>query len=137
MLVGSGGDFVVAGSGSLSWSLGEIVTSTETNAPNTLTQGFQQVDRSNVSVDELFQEHISVYPVPFQTSITISYEALDESFDILVYASNGQLAYSTPAINAISGNLSLDLSSLEPGIYVLTLENQANGEQFFRRIIKT
>ena len=136
-LVGSDGNYSSDGNHSLSWSLGENVTSTEVNSPDILTQGFQQVDRSNIGLQELLGSDFSVYPVPFDTEITIEFNDPHEVYLISIFSSSGKLAHETADINAQNGILSIDLSFLQSGTYLLRLKTKNDQKTHYRRIVKT
>ncbi|MCP4437479.1 MAG: T9SS type A sorting domain-containing protein [Aureispira sp.] len=77
-VVATTGSFGTASTGTtLSWTVGEVITTTESSSTATLTQGFQQPIMVNiVAVNELIPEklHLQVYPNPTTEQVTIKKE---------------------------------------------------------------
>jgi len=136
-VIASDGNFATTVDGSLSWTLGEIVTETFT-LTNHLTQGFQQNYEDLVSIDELGQEIVfSVFPNPFQGEITLQVsDALpDYQIKVLDYQSKilfERQIFFSPGVEKIS----IDLSNLSEGYYLLVLEVPAQHIQTIRSIVK-
>lgn len=75
-VIGSAGTFATSASGSMSWTIGEVMTETYSSAGNFFTQGFHQPDTSFViSVIENSQPNISVYPNPIIDNVVIDFSA--------------------------------------------------------------
>lgn len=98
-VIASSGDAASGGGVSLSWTIGEILTTTETGGGLILHQGFQQGldDQSQfwpVSLDEApLVTKLLIYPNPAETHLWIEAEEAAE-LDIRVYNSAGQLIHS-------------------------------------------
>lgn len=135
-LIGSTGDHLTSPNGTLSWSIGEISTATFTNSSEYLTQGFHQVDRRFVNIEELLGSEIKVYPSPFESDIIIDFPEINEKMNLYIFSYSGQLVYELRNFNTFSGSLSVDLSSLSRGGYLLEIKSLTSETQFFRRIIK-
>ena len=75
---------------------------------------------------------LKVYPNPFTQKVSISFENLiqGEAFELVIKTLEGRTVYNEPLFSDIS----IDLSFLDKGIYLLTLRN--NHFQFTERIIK-
>ncbi|MFK7950895.1 MAG: T9SS type A sorting domain-containing protein [Saprospiraceae bacterium] len=71
-VIGSAGNEFVSNDVQLSWTLGEIVTTTLSTPNETLTQGFQQTELFAVSTRDVKNNYeISAYPNPFRDVIYI------------------------------------------------------------------
>jgi hypothetical protein len=136
-VIATDGNYAATIDGSLSWTLGEIVTETFSLTDH-LTQGFQQNYEDFVSVDELGQEIIlSVFPNPFQGEITLQVsDALpDYQITVLDYQSKilfEQEVFFPPGVEDIS----IDLSDLSEGYYILRIEIPEQFMQTIRSIVK-
>lgn len=114
----------------LSFSVGEAVTSTRSNSGTMLTQGFQQNFKTYyVSVEEftVSPAGISVYPNPARSSINLSFgNRLFEggNLQLAIYNGSGQLMKQVDDAARNSDKVyELDISSLSPGIYYLSVAN--------------
>ena len=130
VLAAAGGYYLNAGAGmSLSWTLGEPAYTTLISSEVILTQGFQQGNLLGTEIEKPVagKGDIRVYPNPASSEVSIAValpntkgNATVEIFDI-----TGRMVKST--IVAITGHepCRLDVSKLQPGIYLLslTLEN--------------
>ncbi len=129
----SGGDHH-AGGYSLSWTLGESVTESFVAGSFILTQGFHQPTLTVVSVPELADPEISVraYPNPVDDhlSLHIDHEA-PESFRYVLGDMHGRPILS----DRMHGQESqLQMSSLPPGIYILSVFHENNTMHTFNII---
>lgn len=124
-VIGSQGDFSSASQGSLSWTVGEIVTETFTSINGTFTQGFQQLILSDASLSELagsFQ--LEVYPNPFHTTISILGLGITGEYQVTVIDVSGKTIHrSVIDIPSATQLYQLDLSHLASGTYHLHLSS--------------
>ncbi len=126
----------------LSHSVGEAVTSTRSNSGTMLTQGFQQgLKLYYVSVEEftVSPAGISIYPNPARSVINLSFDnRLYEggNLQLAIYNGSGQLMKQVDNLSQNSDKVyELDISSLSPGIYYLSVANTKF--QTNHKIIKT
>ncbi len=106
---------------SLSWTLGEVATTTLKKAPYILTQGFQQANilvSSDVTSDELAQMDLSVFPNPAVDHVQISMRNYREGISLNISDLAGKSVLSK---TNISSTETIDLSSYASGNYQLTL----------------
>ncbi len=104
--------------GSLSWTMGELISETVSDTSNTLTQGFQQGSYSVVSVvDELAQPtiNISAGPNPVTSLLNIKSDVSDP-IHTKVIDLQGNIVYEQSFEN---GQGQIDLSNLSDEIYIL------------------
>ena len=137
-VVSTDGDFAVAPSGSLSWTLGEIVTETFENQSFYLTQGFQQVSLGSVgSSSLLLHNNITIYPNPFTSFISLSGEDVNSTFILKIHDSQLRLVLETEFFfHSANDPVVIPLSNLPNGLYILSMNNRNCNELFHKRIIK-
>jgi len=122
----SGGSFSNS-NGSLSWTVGEPITETESTGNYYLTQGFQQPSIVVVSVvsntsSAPTQSSVSVYPNPVLSSIYVQRDG-NVQLQIQLMDMNGKLILNK--MLAQSEN-QLDLSVLANGMYLLKVYDAQN-----------
>jgi hypothetical protein len=85
-----------------------------------------------VSVDEAIEPIVKVYPNPFNQKLSISFEnpVFGEKHEIMIKALDGRVVYK----ETLNSDISLDLSFLSKGIYLLVLTNR--DFQYTKKIIK-
>lgn len=131
-LISPAGDhFSKNGVGSLSWSIGEVVTETLTNGSLIITQGFHQTYKptsSNVNVP-LFEA--KVYPNPTSDWINVK-SKIGGVCLIKIIDTHGKLAL--PVINSNQSNNMINLSDLSSGTYILQIINKEFQSEF--KVIK-
>lgn len=127
-VIGSTGDFATTASNStLSWTLGEVVTTTENSSTAYLTQGFQQPLLINpLSIGNLDENNVSllIFPNPTTAEITIQKENLEELNAELINVL-GQVIH---AYNLVDNSTQIDLSELPAANYLLRIRNQSKDE---------
>lgn len=109
---------------SISWTLGEVVTTTTTSNDHVLTQGFHQPKYLITAISEDHVADILVFPNPTREQIMVSlnWEKMPEVY-AKVFSTNGKLL-ATFRLNAEQRNLSL--ANYPAGLYILQLSNQNN-----------
>ena len=92
--------------------------------------GFKSiVERPILSVNEKEKPTFAVFPNPFKNSIQIHGNFAD-SINVVVYSMNGNVIYERSSIE----NNTIDLSQLEVGVYILTIN--IGQESFNRKIAR-
>lgn len=122
-ILGSDGNFNYNGQGSLSWTLGEVITETFTNGNTILTQGFHQnyEDFLGLAVIPQFQE-IELYPNPFSNEIFLSMSEANEWFQVEINDVRGRSLFSSQLYFGEGVHASkIELSDFLPGTYFLRL----------------
>lgn len=92
---------------------------------------------STLATDEvLFANNIKLYPQPVKDQLTIFISEPEDSYDIVIYSILGQEVVSeNKRTNLNTQTLSLNLSNLASGIYLLKLSNN-DSNNFVRKFIK-
>ena len=131
-LTSNGGDYFSNSYASLSWSIGEIVTSTISDGTNILTQGFHQIDHTITDVYENENDfQISVYPNPTTEKITIKSDEIIHFYELIDYT--GKLIESN---KSKTRNLLINLSTYKSGNYLIKVYNKKNKTNTFSIIKK-
>lgn len=130
LVASSGGSFKHS-SGYLSYSIGELFTSTLSSSSAILTQGFHQTRlRSGVPVISSPAQQILVYPNPVQDVLTIQLEK-PAGFDYLMYDLRGRLLERGKILDL---RTEIDVTALEPAVYLLRVTD--NEEERMFQIVK-
>lgn len=129
----AGDHFVLAGTASLDWTLGEVVVETFSQTPYILTQGFHQPDLGIVSSwhDPDIQVDIKAFPNPTSDWITVeTNDGLPRSVEMIDLT--GRLLFRAPLYD----NQSLYLGDLPSGLYLLRV---LDGKKIIKvfRIVKS
>ena len=103
---------------SLSWTIGEPVTETVSDGTNMLTQGFHQSKLTVTAIKtQTANEVFYLYPNPTQELINISGISMGSKF--VIYDISGKVVS-----NGILQTNSINLSSLNAGIYIVEMKSQ-------------
>lgn len=125
-VIASSGDAASGGGVFLSWTIGEIITTTETGGGLILQQGFQQGldDHSAgwpVNIDETeLTIPISIYPNPAETHLWIETEEAAE-LDIRIYNAAGQLIHSASERFVAGQRMNIPTVTWPEGTYFLSV----------------
>ena len=128
-VVGSAGDQFASASGSLEWTLGEIMTETYQQSNGYFTQGFQQPATIKItSLDEEEDKNVVVYPNPARDILNVktleSGAYLIEMFDM-----QGQkLLNLSPTVNAGMHIHQINLQGFRVAVYLLRISNTTTGK---------
>ena len=128
-VVGSAGDQFASASGSLEWTLGEIMTETYQQSNGYFTQGFQQPATIKItSLDEEEDKNVVVYPNPTRDILNVktleSGDYLIEMFDM-----QGQkLLNLSPTVNAGMHIHQINLQGFRVAVYLLRISNTTTGK---------
>jgi len=125
-VIGSAGySSLTASNTSLSWTLGEVVTTTESSATTFLTQGFHQPIVINpLSTNQVGSAALSmqVYPNPTMQQITI-YKQQDATLQVELLDILGQ---SIGNYTLKDAHTTIDLGHLPAANYLLHIRNKEN-----------
>lgn len=137
-VIATDGSYSLNSQGSLSWTLGEVITETFSTTDNFLTQGFQQKLNGFLSVgNELLIDELSIYPNPFTSNITLIPFCSDSEYLIKIYDSQNKIVFDKNFLySAPCEKLNIDLSILPAGVYFFTITSPSTDKKFFERIIK-
>lgn len=120
-VVGSAGTTTISGSGSISWTMGEVATASMEGADLRLTQGFQQGSNlvvTNLNDLESLESDIIAYPNPIINSLTIETKEQTGNIRYNLYTPTGQLL-SDGTIE--SPFYTMDLSDYPTGNYIVRI----------------
>lgn len=121
-VISPAGSSFTDGTNSLSWTLGEPVTSTVTNS-NVLTQGFQQDNIVITSMDEAeISGEISIFPNPAVEIINVQFNKPQDKTTIELYTIDGKLVLNRMLYSETLS--SIDMSGYATGTYILKIKNK-------------
>jgi hypothetical protein len=137
-LISADGNFSVNTQGSLSWTLGEIITESQIASGNQLTQGFQQNYEDFLNVEQLLPSSgILLYPNPFSTSITIQNSSPFEIIHLTVLDTQQKIILEhTIEFSLICQKTTFDLSYLPAGMYFFKFQQTAKGSSMIDYLLK-
>ncbi|MBK7428813.1 MAG: T9SS type A sorting domain-containing protein [Saprospiraceae bacterium] len=127
-VIGSGGEFSPGSKIQLSWTLGELNTSSIKTRNGLITEGFQQ---SYIVLPELKYKSTSdvldvfVFPNPTADWVQVNFaDSKARDFDIFVHDAKGKLLQFQQFKNTIQTELSLE--SLPAAIYMVSIQVKDN-----------
>ncbi len=132
-VITTAGDFQLAGTGSLSWTLGETITETYSNGFNFLTQGFNQSQLSATSIHEIsgLSYKIEAFPNPTSDFLILQTDQLND-IEYQVFGLRGELIYQD---KLYSPETKIDFRRLTPSTYFIKIyQNKGPVKQF--KIVK-
>lgn len=131
----SGDYFYQAGTGSLSFTVGENAVTTLIAPGNILTQGFQQPDTSEISfvMENDIPVSITVFPNPVANFLTCRMNVA-KNFHFTIYDEEGRLI-DVPVISS-EHELIFDVHLLSPGAYLISVKDARNKLQLSRKFVK-
>ncbi len=129
VLATAGGYYKNTGAGlSLSWTLGEPAYTTFTSSDMVITQGFQQGNLFGTNLEEISTDvtDIRVYPNPVsdEVIIAVTLPNIKGRTMVEVYDIAGRMVKSTSAVMVGHEPYKLDVSKLQPGIYLLRVATE-------------
>ena len=118
-LISADGNFSANTQGSLSWTIGEVITETQIASGNQLTQGFQQNYEDFLNVEQLLQSNeILLYPNPFSASVTVQNSSQFENIQLTIFDTQQKIILEhTIEFSLICQKTTFDLSYLPAGMY--------------------
>lgn len=123
-VISSAGDHAKSSNGSISWTLGEVVTATHSGSGVLLTQGFQQ---SNLEITTAVEEpqnleiQIRAYPNPVQNRLTVEIQHREDvPLSLQLYDINGKLLKSR---QIKTSRQNLNLEEYAQGQYILQVRS--------------
>ena len=132
-VISTQGDSYSNASGKIDFTIGEIVTNTETDGTNDLTQGFHQTNWGFVSIEDHVPNYEAIiYPNPTEDFLNIK-ASLYEDVSYVLYDEMGKLILQG---RLLSEQTALEVSPLATGRYSLVLSNSKENLKTFN-IIKT
>lgn len=136
-VIGSSGTFAMSASGSMSWTIGEVMTETYSSPGNFFTQGFHQPDSSfGIGMSTPVAENFSMYPNPVIDNLVIDFSTGSGDHQIEIFDMRGKLLR-TEFVPANQSQYNFSFGEFENGVYLLTIINSKTQTQSSYRIIKT
>ena len=133
-VVSTQGDSYTNASGSIDFTIGEVVINTGTDGTNDLTQGFHQTNWNFLGVDNHEQNfEATVYPNPMGTELYIQTENF-EYVSYVLYDAAGRIVAENK-LNALQTGI--DVSTFAPSSYSLVLQDENQNKIKTFKLIKT
>ena len=130
-VVATQGDSYTNSSGSIDFTIGEVVINTGSDGSNDLTQGFHQTNWNFVSIEDHVPSYeATIFPNPTSEILTIRTSSF-ENVTYTLYDARGKLVIQD---KLSSVQTPIQVSQLAPGAYSLTLNNDAQKLKTFRLI---
>lgn len=127
-LVSASGASFQNSSGYISYSIGELITTTLTSSSAVLTQGFHQTRYRNVPVINLSAIQMTVFPNPVKDLLILQIgDPL--GFDYLVYDIRGGLLERGQVLDE---RTEINFSARAPAIYILKVTNYKEEVRLFQ-----
>ena len=132
-VVSTQGDSYSNASGSIDFTLGEVIIDTGTDGTNDITQGFHQTNWNFVGLEDFAPNYEAIiYPNPTSDVLNIRTSTF-ENVTYTLYDAQGKLVMQ----NILSSEQTpIQVSQLAPGSYSLTLNNQTQNLKTFK-LVKT
>ena len=132
-VVSTQGDSYSNGSGSIDFTLGEVIIATGTDGTNDITQGFHQTNWNFLGVEDFAPNYEAIiFPNPTEDVLNIK-TSMFENVTYTLYDAQGKLVLQ----DILSAEQTpIQISQLAPGSYSLTLNNQIQNLKTFK-LVKT
>lgn len=128
-LVSASGASFQNGSGYISYSIGEVITTTLSTSSAILSQGFHQTRlRTGVPVIDQPEIRMSVFPNPVKNQLILQIDE-HQGFDYLLYNVMGGLLKRGQVLDV---RTEIDFSSLAPAIYLLKVTDHKEEVRLFQ-----
>lgn len=133
-VISSQGDSYSNASGSVDFTIGEVVIVTGTDGNNDLTQGFHQTNWKFVGLEDHNPKmEISVYPNPIDNEINIESDAF-ENLHYVLYDAAGRIVLEDQLTNA---KTAVQSGHLLPASYTLVIQNETQEPIKTFKLVKT
>jgi hypothetical protein len=130
-VVSTQGDSYSNASGSIDFTIGEVVINTGTDGTNDLTQGFHQSNWNFLGVDDFAPNYEAiVYPNPTEDVLNIR----TSTFENVTYTLYDALGKRVMQDKLSAERTPIQVSQLAPGSYSLTLNNERQNLKTFKLI---
>ena len=132
-VVSSQGDSYSNGTGSLDFTIGEVVINTGTDGTNDLTQGFHQTNWNFVGLEDHAPDYeATIFPNPTEDVLNIRTSSF-VNVTYTLYDAQGKLVMQD---KISTDQTPIQVSHLAPGSYSLILNNQTQNLKTFK-LVKT
>ncbi len=123
-VIGSAGAYATSSDGSMSWTIGEVMTETYSSTSKFFSQGFHQPNTINVTdIQRYSVSNITIFPNPSSGTffINISQALGNYTFELYDLLSNLVLKETTSA--SVQNSIEISVHDLSNGIYLLRITN--------------
>lgn len=118
----------------LEWTLGEVITESQSNGNETLTQGFHQPEMKVTGLEDFHTGlELSVFPNPSTGILHVAFDAQPRALHFALNDATGQTLIRRQATQGFE----LDLFSLAPGSYFLSVRSHNGTLYKTYQILKT
>jgi hypothetical protein len=132
-VVSTQGDSYSNGSGSIDFTLGEVIIATGTDGTNDITQGFHQTNWNFLGVEDFAPNYeATIFPNPTSEVLNIRTSTF-ENVTYTLYDAQGKLVMQDVLF---AEQTPIQVSQLAPGSYSLTLNNETQNLKTFK-LVKT
>lgn len=136
-VIGSSGTYATSAGGSMSWTIGEVMTETYSASGNYFTQGFHQPDSTfGIGMSTPVAENFSMYPNPVVDNLLVDFSTGSGDHLIEIFDMQGQLLR-TEFVPANESHFNFSFGGFENGVYLLNIINTETNTKSSYRIIKT
>jgi Secretion system C-terminal sorting domain len=130
-VVSTQGNSYSTASGSIDFTIGEVIINTGTNGTNDITQGFHQTNWNFVGLEDHSPSYeASIFPNPTEDVLNIR-TSMFENVTYTLYDAQGKLVLQD---KLSAEQTPIQVSQLAPGSYSLTLNNEAQNLKTFKLI---
>ena len=130
-VVSTQGDSYTNASGSIDFTIGEVVINTVTDGTNDLTQGFHQTNWNFLGVEDFAPNYEAIiFPNPTEDVLNIRTSAF-ENVTYTLYDAQGKLVMQD---KLSAEQTPIQVSQLAPGSYSITLNNETQILKTFKLI---
>jgi hypothetical protein len=130
-VVSTQGDSYSNASGSIDFTIGEVIINTGTDGTNDLTQGFHQTNWNFLGVEDFAPNYEAIiYPNPTEDVLTIR----TSTFENVTYTLYDALGKRVMQDKLSAEQTPIQVSQLAPGSYSLTLNNETQNLKTFKLI---
>lgn len=133
-IISSSGNHYENGNAQLSFTIGELIITTESNATHSLTQGFQQTNWNFVGLEDHAPTIIiNVFPNPLTDQINIKTDDF-EGMSYNLYDTNGKLIFEGKLEKSVT---QVDTQNINPASYSLVIKGKEQENLKTFKLIKT
>lgn len=130
-VISTQGDHFSNSTGSVSYTIGEVITNTVSNGTNDITQGFHQSKWKLTGILDFASDiEVLVYPNPMEQVLNIKTLTFD-GIHFELYDAQGKLIKQD---HLIAEQTSINVEQLAPGSYSLNLLSESNPIKVFKLI---
>ena len=130
-VISSQGESYSSASGSIDFTIGEVIINTETNGTNDITQGFHQTNWNFVGIEDYAPNYeVAIFPNPAEDVLNIR----TSTFENVTYTFYDALGKIVLQDKLAAEQTPIQVSKLAPGSYFLTLNNETQNLKTFKLI---